>query len=301
MEIIELPGYLDHDKREIARRHIIPRQLAKHGLDPERVAIADDGIEKIISDYTREAGVRNLEREIASICRKLAKDIVLRRQRNGAPRKGRKVTVDAEKVEHYLGVPKFRRRHRRQERRVGSVTGLAWTSVGGEILHVDVTIMTGQERLTLTGQLGEVMKESAHAALSYLRSHAKALRLSPSFARGKEIHVHVPEGSIPKDGPSAGITMAMAIYSAASGRPARSDVAMTGEITLRGEILGIGGLTEKLLAARRGGVTRVLIPEDNTKDLSEIPDRVKENLTIIPVSTIEQALVHVFGRGGRST
>ena len=301
MEIIELPGYLDHDKREIARRHIIPRQLTRHGLDLARVSISDDGVERIITEYTREAGVRNLEREIASICRKLAKEIVLRTQRNGAARTGRKVVVDGEKVEHYLGVPKFRRRRRREERRAGSVTGLAWTSVGGEILHVDVTIMTGQERLTLTGQLGEVMKESAQAALSYLRSHAKEVGLPPSFARGKEIHVHVPEGSIPKDGPSAGITMAMAIFSAASGRSARSDVAMTGEITLRGEVLSIGGLTEKLLAARRGGIGRVLIPEDNFKDLSEVSDRVKEGLTIIPVATIEQALRHVFGRRGTFT
>jgi ATP-dependent Lon protease len=300
MEIIELPGYMDHDKREIARRHIIPRQLNKHGLDAARVEIAGDGVEKIISEYTREAGVRNLEREIASICRKLAKEIVLGTQRNGKTRKSRKVTVDAAKVETYLGVPKFRTRRRRQERRVGSVTGLAWTSVGGEILHVDVTIMTGQERLTLTGQLGEVMKESAQAALSYLRSHARTLGLSPSFARGKEIHVHVPEGSIPKDGPSAGITMAMAIFSAASGRPAHNDVAMTGEITLRGEVLGIGGLTEKLLAARRGGMATVLIPEDNRKDLAEISERVKEGLTIVPVATIDAALVHVFGKRSRA-
>jgi len=300
MEIIELPGYLDYDKKEIARRHIIPRQLQKHGLDPARVTIADGAVEKIIAEYTREAGVRNLEREIASICRKLAKDIVLRRQRNGTGRRSPKVVVDAAKAEQYLGVPKFRRRLRRQEKRVGSVTGLAWTSVGGEILNVDVTIMSGQERLTLTGQLGEVMKESAQAALSYLRSHAKALGLPPSFARGREIHVHVPEGSIPKDGPSAGITMAMAIYSAASGRAARSEVAMTGEITLRGEVLSIGGLTEKLLAARRSGISRVLIPEDNLKDLAEIPGRVTDGLTIIPVGTIEQALAHVFGRRGRS-
>jgi ATP-dependent Lon protease len=296
MEIIELPGYLDHDKKEIARRHIIPRQLQKHGLDPSRVAIADGAVEKIIAEYTREAGVRNLEREIASICRKLAKDIVLRRQRNGTAGRSPKVVVDATKAEQYLGVPKFRRRLRRQEKRVGSVTGLAWTSVGGEILNVDVTIMSGQERLTLTGQLGEVMKESAQAALSYLRSHAKALGLPPSFARGREIHVHVPEGSIPKDGPSAGITMAMAMFSAASGRAARSDVAMTGEITLRGEVLSIGGLTEKLLAARRSGISRVLIPEDNLKDLTEISARVTDGLTIIPIGSIEQALTHVFGR-----
>ena len=194
-----------------------------------------------------------------------------------------------------LGVPRFRNRKKSKEHRVGSVTGLAWTSVGGDILNVDVSVMRGTEKLTLTGQLGDVMKESAQAALSYLRSHAQALGLPPTFFKGQEIHIHLPEGAIPKDGPSAGITMAMAMYSALSGRPARSDVAMTGEITLRGEVLAIGGLNEKLLAAQRSGITTVLIPEENMKDLSEIPDRVKEGLKLIPISRIDEALVHVFG------
>jgi ATP-dependent Lon protease len=303
MEIIELPGYLQYDKREIARRHIIPKQLAEHGLTKSGVHIDDDSIDKIITEYTREAGVRNLEREIASVCRKVAKDIVLGRQGNGAkPRSGRKKTrrafvVTPVKVETYLGVPRFRNRLRREKNRVGSVTGLAWTSVGGEILNVDVTIMAGHEKLTLTGQLGEVMKESAQAALSYLRAEAKRLGLSPTFYRGKEIHIHLPEGAIPKDGPSAGITMAMALYSAISGTPARGSVAMTGEITLRGEVLAIGGLNEKLIAAQRSGITTILIPQENTKELSEIPARVKEGLTIIPINRIEDALHHVFGKG----
>jgi len=295
MEIIELPGYLHHDKREIARRHIIPKQLKEHGLKPEKVAFADPAIDKIISDYTREAGVRNLEREIASVCRKVAKDMVLGKQRNGAKAK-RAITVTPEGVERYLGVPRFRTRLRGGERRVGSVTGLAWTSVGGDILHVDVTVMDGQERLTLTGQLGDVMKESAQAALSYLRSNAKSLGLPGGFSKGKEIHVHLPEGAIPKDGPSAGITMAMAMYSAVSGKPARGDVAMTGEITLRGEVLAIGGLNEKLLAAQRSGIRSVLIPKENTKDLAEIPAKVKEGLTLLPIATIQEAIPIVFGR-----
>ena len=294
MEIIELPGYLHHDKREIARRHIIPKQIGEHGLRSKQVTFTDPAIDKIIADYTREAGVRNLEREIASVCRKVAKDIVLGKQRNGSPR-GRTFEVTPEVVERYLGVPKFRTRLRTEESRVGSVTGLAWTSVGGDILHVDVTVMDGRERLTLTGQLGDVMKESAQAALSYLRSRAKMIGLPNGFARGKEIHVHLPEGAIPKDGPSAGITMAMAMFSAISGRPARGDVAMTGEITLRGEVLAIGGLNEKLLAAQRSGIRKVIIPKENTKDLSEIPEKVKEGLTLLPVATIEEAIPMVFG------
>jgi ATP-dependent Lon protease len=306
MEIIELPGYLHHDKREIAKRHIIPKQLKEHGLDTKRVSFTDAAIDKIIADYTREAGVRNLEREIASTSRKIAKDIVLSRGKNARKgedgkkgKAGKKVTerslvVDPERVEKYLGVPRFRSRLRRTEARVGSVTGLAWTSVGGDILHVDVSVMPGAEKLTLTGQLGEVMKESAQAALSYLRSQAKSFGLKETMSKGREIHVHVPEGSIPKDGPSAGITMAMAMYSALSGRPARSDVAMTGEITLRGEVLAIGGLNEKLLAAQRSGIRKVLIPDENKRELTEIPEKVKEGLTIVPISRIEEALPHVF-------
>ncbi len=297
MEIIELAGYLQHDKREIARRHIIPRQLAEHGIAAMDIGITDAAIDTIIAGYTREAGVRNLEREIASVCRKVAKDIVLERQKNGAKKKKKAAgsfTVDPQKVEHYLGVPRFRNRPRAEGHRVGSVTGLAWTSVGGELLNVDVALMNGPERLTLTGQLGDVMKESAQAALSFLRANAKTLGIPAAFSRGKEIHIHLPEGAIPKDGPSAGITMAMAMYSAVSGRPARSDVAMTGEITLRGDVLAIGGLNEKLIAAQRSGIARVLIPRENEKDLTDIPAKVKEGLTLIPVSTIEEGLAHVF-------
>ncbi len=294
MEIIELPGYLEYDKIEIAKRHIIPKQLENHGLVKKDVTLTDGAIRKIISEYTREAGVRNLERELASICRKLARDIVLRESENGKSKTKHKYVVDDEKVEEYLKVPRYRTHKHDKEFRVGSVTGLAWTSVGGEILTVDVTIMNGAERLTLTGQLGNVMKESAQAALSYVRSNAKALCLDPNFFKGKEIHIHIPEGSIPKDGPSAGITMSMALLSAISGKPASNTVAMTGEITLRGNVLPIGGLNEKLLAAKRNGVMTILIPRDNEIDLKEIQDSVKEGLKIIPVEKIEDAIPYVF-------
>ena len=303
MEIIELPGYLQHDKREIAKRHIIPKQLEEHGLARRNIEIQDNSIDKIITEYTREAGVRNLEREIATVCRKVAKDLVLTRQKNGGKKrlsagekKDKLFVVDPARVESYLGVSRFRNRPRSEQNRVGSVTGLAWTSVGGELLHVDVTVMNGHDKLTLTGQLGEVMKESAQAALSYLRSNAQKLGLPTAFYKGKEIHVHLPEGAIPKDGPSAGITMAMAMFSAVSNEPARADVAMTGEITLRGDVLAIGGLNEKLLAAQRSGVATVLIPQENVKDLPEIQAKVKEGLTLVPISTIEEALPYVFAR-----
>jgi ATP-dependent Lon protease len=298
MEITELPGYLDYDKREIAKRHIIPKQLAAHGLTEKMLTFTDEAIDKIINEYTREAGVRNVERELASVCRKAAKEIVLGRRKNGAAKKkgksGAGIKVTGEMIERYLGVPKFRKKEAERERRVGSVTGLAWTSVGGDILNVDVTIMTGTQKLTLTGQLGEVMKESAQAALSYIRSNAKRFGINPEFTKGREIHIHLPEGAIPKDGPSAGITMAMAMISAASNRPARNDIAMTGEITLRGNVLPIGGLNEKLLAAQRSGIKTVIIPKENMQDLTEIPDKVKEGLNIIPVETIEEAARLVF-------
>jgi ATP-dependent Lon protease len=298
MEIIELPGYLEHEKKEIAKRHIISKQLQAHGLKAKEVQFEDATILKLIQEYTRESGVRNLEREIASICRKVAKEMVLVQQKNGKPEKKKSeknILVTPESVEKYLGVPKYRTKAAERQPRIGSVTGLAWTSVGGEILNVDVTIMRGTERLTLTGQLGDVMKESAQAALSYIRSNAKKFGIDPEFNKNREIHIHLPEGAIPKDGPSAGITMAMAIISAASNRPARNDVAMTGEITLRGNVLPIGGLTEKLLAARRSGIKTVLIPKENMKDLTEISDKVKEGLKISTVETLEEAMKYVFG------
>jgi ATP-dependent Lon protease len=295
MEIIELPGYLEHEKLQIAKQHLVPKQLSAHGLQDKNIKFEDSSIQKVISEYTREAGVRNMEREIANVCRKTAKDIVLKHLRNGEGKKNSKeYIIDEDKIAKCLGVPKFRRQKTTKGVRVGSVVGLAWTSVGGEILNVDATIMNGTEKLTLTGQLGDVMKESAQAALSYIRSNFKLLKLPAEFQKGKEIHIHLPEGAIPKDGPSAGITMAMAMYSAFSGKPAKSDVAMTGEITLRGNVLPIGGLNEKLLAAQRVGIKTVLIPKENEKDLTEIQPEVKEGLKIISIEKIIDAIPYVF-------
>lgn len=295
MEIIELPGYLEYEKIEIAKRHIIPKQLKLHGLDKYNVKCEDEALQKIITDYTREAGVRNLEREITSIFRKTARDIVINQSTNGKNKKKKTSSLlNSEKVEKYLGVPKFRRPKTEKESKIGSITGLAWTSVGGELLQVDATIMSGPEKLVITGQIGDVMKESAKAALSYIRSNTKEFGLTSNFYKGKEIHIHLPEGAIPKDGPSAGISLALAMYSAFSKKPARGDVAMTGEITLRGNVLAIGGLNEKLLAAQRSGIKTVLIPKENEKDLVEIKDEVKEGLKIIPISSINEALSHVF-------
>ncbi|MCK5088204.1 MAG: endopeptidase La, partial [Melioribacteraceae bacterium] len=295
MEIIELPGYLEYEKIEIAKRHIIPKQLKLHGLDKYNVKCEDEALQKIITDYTREAGVRNLEREITSIFRKTARDIVINQSTNGKNKKKKTGSLlNSEKVENYLGVPKFRRPKTEKESKIGSITGLAWTSVGGELLQVDATIMSGPEKLVITGQIGDVMKESAKAALSYIRSNTKEFGLTANFYKGKEIHIHLPEGAIPKDGPSAGISLALAMYSAFSKKPARGDVAMTGEITLRGNVLAIGGLNEKLLAAQRSGIKTVLIPKENEKDLVEIKNEVKEGLKIIPISSINEALSHVF-------
>lgn len=293
MEIIELSGYLEHDKLEIAKRHILPKQLEVHGLAEKNITVKDEAIKKIITDYTREAGVRNLERELASVCRKLAKDIVENESGNKNGKK-RQYVVDEDLIETYLKIPRYRHQRHSKEKRVGSVTGLAWTSVGGEILSVDVTIMNGSEKLTLTGQLGNVMKESAQAALSYLRSNAREFGIDPNFFKGKEVHIHLPEGAIPKDGPSAGITMAMALYSAISGNPASNNVAMTGEITLRGNVLPIGGLNEKLIAAKRTGIETVLIPKENEIDLKEMQSKVTDNLRIIPIEKIEDAIPYVF-------
>ena len=294
MEIIELPGYLEHDKIEIAKRHIMPKQFAAHGLSDKNVTIEDEAIRKIITEYTREAGVRNLERELASVCRKVARDIVAKKKINGKKKSKARHVVDKDVIEEYLKIPRYRYQKHSKEKKIGSVTGLAWTSVGGEILTVDVTIMNGSEKLTLTGQLGNVMKESAQAALSYLRSEAENLNLKPDFFKGKEVHIHLPEGAIPKDGPSAGITMGMALLSAISGVPAENDIAMTGEITLRGNILPIGGLNEKLLAAKRNNISRVIIPKDNEIDLKEIQSKVKAGLEIIPVENFSEAIKYVF-------
>ena len=304
MEIIRLNSYLEHDKLEIAKRHIVPKQLQEHGLNDRSVEFTDDGLLKIIREYTSEAGVRNLEREIAAVCRKVARKIVSQKSKTSrkktksssrtSPTSSAAIGVTPELVEQYLKIPRFRNRASESEDLLGTATGLAWTPTGGDTLTVEVSIVPGNERLTLTGQLGDVMKESSTAALTYVRANAKRLDIPEDFIKEREVHIHVPEGAIPKDGPSAGITMAVALISAASGRPVRSDVAMTGEITLRGRILSIGGLTEKLLAAQRTEIKRVIIPKENEIDLKEIPDQIKEGLEIIPVESLAEAVPHVF-------
>lgn len=295
MEVIELPGYLDFDKIEIAMRHIIPKQLKAHGIDEKLAKFEEPALVKIIREYTWEAGVRNLERCIAGICRKIAKEIV--GQKKGRKKKIIGVVIDEKKVEEYLGVPKFHSRQIAKKNRIGVAVGLAWTSGGGDILNVEAILMDGPDRVQLTGRLGNVMQESARAALTYVRANATRLGIHKNFYKGKEIHIHVPEGGTPKDGPSAGLTMAVALISAAGKIPVRTDVAMTGEINLNGEVLPIGGLTEKMLAAKRYGIKKVLIPKENMKDLAEVPDKLKEGITIVPLEKIEDALKHVFVNG----
>lgn len=305
LEVIEISSYLEPDKVQIAKQYIVPKQLERHGLKDFTVTFTDGALLKIVREYTREAGVRSLEREIASILRKLAMDIVHTATKKSTSRSAttkaiaklasqRSWEIDERAVERHLRAPKYKVKTEELSDKVGVATGLAWTSMGGDTLPVEVTIMPGPERLTLTGKLGDVMKESAMAALSYLRSAATSYGLNPEFAKGNELHIHVPEGAIPKDGPSAGITMTMALLSAASGRPLRGDVAMTGEVTLRGNVLPIGGLNEKLLAARRAGMTTVLVPKDNKKDVLELAPQVTEGLTIAYVGHISEAVKVAF-------
>lgn len=319
MEIIELESYLDLDKLQIARKHILPRLLEEYSLSKFKIEFADEALMKIIREYTRESGVRSLERQIGAVLRKLAKEIVIefnkstpKAQAKGSDdaaavcsalcnnddfvklMKKKKIRIDSGKVEEFLKAPRYRDRSDDLAPKVGQATGLAWTSVGGDTLPVEVSIMPGAEKLTLTGNLGDVMKESAQAALTFVRSNWKEVGVEENFYEKREIHLHVPEGAIPKDGPSAGITIAIALISAASGWPVRGDVAMTGEITLRGNILAIGGLNEKLLAAKRLGIKKVLIPSDNMRDVEDIKPEIKSGLEIIAVKTLVEALPHVF-------
>ena len=286
MEIIRIAGYTEDEKAEIARRHLIPSAVHKHGLAPEEWMIADDALLTLIRRYTREAGVRNLEREISNLARKAVKEILLK--------KTKKIVVTSENITDYLGVPKYRYGEAELEDQVGVVTGLAWTEVGGELLTIEGVMMPGKGKMTVTGNLRDVMKESISAAASYVRSRAVDFGVEPPVFDRRDIHVHVPEGATPKDGPSAGVAMATAIVSIMTGIPVRRDIAMTGEITLRGRVLPIGGLKEKLLAALRGGLKKVLIPEENAKDLAEIPDAVKNGLEIVPVARMEEVLQHAL-------
>ena len=288
MEIIRIPGYTEDEKVEIAKRHLIPKQAEAHGLKKGEWEVSDEAVHELIRSYTREAGVRNLERELANLARKSVKEIVTK--------KVERMTIDMSNVETFAGVKKFRFGETEAEDMVGIVTGLAWTEVGGEILTIESVLLPGKGNVKSTGKLGDVMQESVSAALSYVRSRSTRFGIKPTLFEKRDIHVHVPEGATPKDGPSAGVAMATSIVSVLTGIPIRRDVAMTGEITLRGRVLPIGGLKEKLLAALRAGIKTVFIPKDNEKDLAEIPDNVKSNLTLIPVSDVDEVIAKALVR-----
>jgi len=282
MEVIQLSGYTENEKLEIAKKFLVPKQIEGNGLNSEQINFTDDSIRDIVRKYTRESGVRNLEREIANVCRKTAKQIVMAEKTGGAITPG--------EVETLLGRAKFRQQGISENNQIGLTTGLAWTEVGGEVLQTEVTLMEGKGQLTLTGKLGEVMQESARAAITFVRSRASEYGIGREFHRRMDIHIHIPEGAIPKDGPSAGITMATAIVSALTKIPVRNDVAMTGEITLRGKVLPIGGVKEKLLAAHRAGIKHVILPKENEKDLQDIPQDILEVMGVNLVETMDEVL-----------
>jgi ATP-dependent Lon protease len=292
MEVIEIPGYTDHEKLEIARRYLVTRQLKEHGLDAEQCRFEPDALTKIISDYTHEAGVRELERQIGAVCRAIAARFA----------KGEtcEISVTPEIVQTILGPPKYIRETKLNTSRPGVVTGLAWTPAGGEILHIEAVRYPGKGNILLTGQIGDVMKESAQAALSLVKSRCQELGIGADGFKDTDIHIHVPAGAVPKDGPSAGVAMFTAIASLFTDRPVRSDVAMTGEITLRGLVLPIGGLKEKILAAQRAGVKTVIIPKLNEKDLPDVPTDVKETLEFVLAETVDEVLAVALEKADRS-
>ncbi|HET7842959.1 MAG TPA: endopeptidase La, partial [Xanthomonadales bacterium] len=293
MEVIRIPGYTEEEKINIAERYLLPKQLKANGLKEEELEVTTAAVRDVIRYYTRESGVRNLEREVAKICRKVVKELALSEQKKkgpGKPPKRKKVVVTEERVEHYLGVRRYTYGRAEVQNEIGVVTGLAWTQVGGDLLSIEATVVPGKGKLLHTGQLGDVMQESIQAALSVVRERADRLGVDPEFHHKLDIHIHVPEGATPKDGPSAGIAMCTALVSALAKVPVRADVAMTGEITLRGRVLPIGGLKEKLLAAHRGGLKTVIIPDENQKDLVEIPKNITESLEIRPVKWIDEVL-----------
>ena len=296
MEIIRIPGYTEDEKLNIAERYLVPKQLKANGLKPGELSVSSEALRDVVRYYTRESGVRNLDREISKICRKTVKELSLaaaksaRKGRKPGEERKRKVVVKADNLDNYLGVRKFTYGRAEQQNEIGMVTGLAWTEVGGDLLSIEATVVPGKGKLIHTGQLGDVMQESIHAALSVVRARADRLGIEPDFHQKLDVHVHVPEGATPKDGPSAGIAMCTALVSVLTRIPVRSDVAMTGEITLRGRVLPIGGLKEKLLAAHRGGITTVIIPEENRKDLVDIPKNVTGSLDIHPVRWIDEVL-----------
>jgi ATP-dependent Lon protease len=283
MEVIRIPGYTEDEKLNIAIRYLLPKQIKVNGLKANEITVADDRIKDVIRYYTREAGVRSLERELAKLCRRVVKANMLATKTSS-------IEITEDLLEEYLGVHKYSFGLAGVDNQVGQVTGLAWTSVGGELLTLESAVTPGKGRITKTGSLGDVMQESIQAALTVVRSRAQALGISEDFIEKHDLHIHVPEGATPKDGPSAGVGMATALVSSMTGIPVRADVAMTGEITLRGKVLPIGGLKEKLLAAHRGGIRTVIIPKENEKDLREIPQNIQENLEIIPVEWIDEVL-----------
>jgi len=283
MEVIRIPGYTEDEKLNIAQRYLTPKQVQSNGLKDNELKIEDDAILYLIRHYTREAGVRGLEREIAKVCRKVV-------MQNVIEGKSDSTTVTAKDIETYSGVPKYQYGMADKENQIGMVTGLAWTSVGGELLNLEASCVEGKGTILRTGSLGDVMKESIQAAMTVVRSRAQSLGILPNFHENRDIHIHVPEGATPKDGPSAGIGMCTALVSVLAKIPVRADVAMTGEIALRGQVLPIGGLKEKLLAAHRGGIKTVIIPEENVRDLKEIPDNIKDALEIRSVSWIDEVL-----------
>jgi ATP-dependent Lon protease len=282
MEVIELPGYTEQEKLHIAKKFLLPRQLKENGLSSERLQVSDEALLDIIRSYTREAGVRNLEREISAICRKVARQV--------AAGSEEPTMVTPDKLHQYLGPQEFRYELAEEADEIGVATGLAWTPAGGDVLFVEATLVAGKGNLILTGKLGEVMQESARAALTYARSKAASLGIEVDFYEKKDVHIHVPAGAIPKDGPSAGVTMAVALISALTQRPVSKEVGMTGEITLRGKILPVGGIKEKVLAAHRAGIKKVILPKENEKDLEEVPQEIKEELQFIWAEHIDQAL-----------
>jgi len=293
MELIRLPGYTEEEKIVIAKKYIIPRQIEEHGITPRQFVLPDETLRKVISEYTREAGLRNLEREIAALCRKVARKV--------AEGKKPPPAITPRVLQNYLGVARYMPEAEQEKDEVGVATGLAWTPVGGEILYIEASTMKGRGQLTLTGQLGDVMKESAQAALSYARARAAEFDLAPDFYKNLDIHIHVPSGAIPKDGPSAGITMAAALISALTKRPVDKDVAMTGEITLRGRVLPVGGVKDKCLAALRAKIQTIIIPERNMKDLKEIPAEMRKRIKFVPVSHMDEVLKVVFKQKGRAS
>jgi ATP-dependent Lon protease len=282
MEVINLSGYTEEEKKIIAQMHLIPRQVKENGIKSRRIHFSDGALVQVIREYTCEAGLRNLERELGTLCRKVARRIA-------EDEKG-PFPITQQNLKKYLGPPKFYPEMDKEESQVGLSTGLAWTQVGGEVLYVEASLINGKGEMILTGQLGEIMQESARAALSYARANIAQFKVKDEIFDNRDIHIHVPAGAIPKDGPSAGIAMATALISALTGRPVNKDVAMTGEITLRGRVLPIGGLKEKALGALRAGITTVIIPEKNKSDLVEIPRNVKRKLTFMPVSSMDQVL-----------